>query len=122
MAKLVPDAIIDAQLDVAEGDMVHVCSSQPTTFLEATTTFQLASKAIVGGDYAKANGDTSGRKNTLTTPAAAVIDNSGLAQHLAVTLAAGSVLKLVTTVTDQALTAGGTVDVNPFDHEIGDAT
>ena len=124
MGKLITDTVIDAQLDLAEGDEVHACSSQPTTATEATTTYQLATQAIVGGDYAKANGDTSGRKNTLTPPVDTTIDNSGLAQHVAVTDAAGTVLKLVTTCADLTLTAGGgnKVTIGAFAHEVRDPT
>ena len=122
MAKNIPDTQLDAMLAVVEGTAVHVCSAEPTTYTEALTTFQLATKVINGGDYAQANGDSSGRKATLTTPAAADIDNTGTATHVAVVNTAGTALLLVTTCTSQALTSGGTVDVNPFDHEIGDPT
>ena len=122
MAKNIPDTQIDAMLDVTEGDEVHVCNAEPTTPTEATTTFQLATQAIDGADYGKADGDVSGRKNTLTPDPAATIDNTGTANHVAVTDASGTVLKLVTTCTSQALTSGGTVDIGAFDHEIGDPT
>ena len=121
MAKLVPDTNIDLMLDICEGDVVHACSAQPTTYAEAVTTYNLASQAVTGGNYTKANGDVSGRKNTLATPAGASITATGTADHIAVTLAAGSILKLVTTATSQALTSGGTVDIGAFAHEIGDA-
>jgi len=120
MAKFMPDANIDAMLVLSEGDEVHVCAGQPTTAVEATTTFQLASQAIGGANYAKANGDASGRKNTLTPPTGTAIDNTGTADHVAVTSGTGTTLELVTTVTAQALTSGGTVDIGAFDHEIGD--
>ena len=120
MAKNIPDTQIDAMLDVVEGDAVHVCSAEPTTYAEASATFQLASDALVGGDYAKADGDVSGRKNTLTSPADSTIDNTGTGTHIAVTIS-GTTLKLVTTCTSQALTSGGTVTISPFAHEILDA-
>jgi hypothetical protein len=121
MAKLIPDANIDLMLDIVEGDEVHVCAGQPTTFAEATTTFNLATQAISGANYTKANGDTNGRKNTLAPPAGTSITATGTADHVAVTTTTGSVLELVTTVTSQSLTSGGTVDIGSFDHEIGDA-
>lgn len=122
MGKNIPDTFIDLQLDQVEGDLISVCSAEPTTFTEATVTFELAAQAITGGDYAKANGDVSGRKNTLTTPSGTTIDTTGTATHVAVTLAAGSQLRLVTTTDSTALTASGTVDIGAFDHEIGDPT
>lgn len=118
MAKNIPDARIDAMLDVVEGDSVHVNTAEPTTYAEASSTFQLATQAITGGNYVKANGDVSGRKNTLTPPAGTNIDTSGTATHVSVTN--GTELRLVTTATSQVLTAGGTVDIGAFAHEIRD--
>ena len=118
MAKAIPDAILDAMLAAAEGDNVHVCSAQPTTYTEASSTYQLATQAITGGNYAKANGDTSGRKNTLTPATGTSISNSGTATHVAVTN--GTSLVSVTTCTSQALTSGGTVDIGAFAHEVQD--
>ncbi len=118
MGKYIPDTVIDAQLAACEGDAVHACSAQPTTYTEAAATYRLATQAIVGGNYAKANGDTSGRKNTLTPPEATPIVATGLASHVAVT--SGTTLKMVTTCIAQQLTQGGTVDFGPFAHQISD--
>lgn len=120
MAKLIPDAIIDLMLAEAEGTKIHVCSAQPTTYAEAETTYSLA-EATISGSYSKANGDSSGRKNTLPEQADLNIGSSGTATHVAVTNGSDT-LYLVTTCTSQALTSGGTVTVPAFDHEIGDAT
>ena len=120
MGKLIPDAKIDLQLDVNEGDNVHVCSAQPTTYAEASATFQLATQAVTGANYTKANGDTNGRKNSVAPAAGTAIDNTGTADHVAVTN--GTDLRLVTTCTGQALTQGGTVDIGAFAHEISDAS
>jgi hypothetical protein len=122
MAKDIPLGIIDSMLDLAEGDQLHICSAQPTTYTEATTTFQLATFTVTGGDYTKANGDVSGRKNTLAALTGATIDNTGTATHAAATTAGDTTLRLVTTTTSQALTAGGTVDTSAFAHEIQQAT
>lgn len=121
MAKLIPDAIIDAQLALTEGDVINVCAGQPTTYTEATVTFNLASQALVGGDFVAANGDTSGRKWTLTPTIGTTIDTDGLADHVAITNLGDTSLRLVTTLTTPtALTSGNTVDINPFDNEISD--
>ncbi len=122
MSKNIPLVKIDGMLQLVEGDVLNICSAQPTTFTEATATFQLASFAVVGGNYTLANGDVSGRKNTLAALLGATIDNTGIATHAAVTTASGSVLELVTTTVSQLLTFGGTVDTSAFDHEIQQAT
>ena len=119
MAVFIPDVILDLQLDQAEGSSVHVCSAQPTTYTEAATTYQLATQATVGV-HAKANGDTSGRKNTTTPATGTTIDNTGTATHVAHT--DGTTLLRVHTCTSQALTAAGTVDIGAHKHEIGDPT
>jgi len=121
MAKNVPTANIDLMLDIVEGDNVHVCSAEPTTYTEAITTFNLATQAIVGGDYTKAAGDVSGRKNTLTAPSGTSITTSGTATHVAVTTLTGTVLEIITTSTSQVLTSGGTVDMSAWAHEIQQA-
>ena len=122
MSKNIPNLQIDGMLQLVEGDVLNICSAQPTTYTEAITTFQLASFTVVGGNYVLAAGDTSGRKNTLAALTGATIDNTGTATHAAVTLLAGTELKLVTTTVSQLLTSGGTVDASAFSHEIQQAT
>tara|TARA_R110002051_G_scaffold324424_2_gene421607 strand:+ start:11647 stop:12015 length:369 start_codon:yes stop_codon:yes gene_type:complete len=121
MAKSIPLSNIDLMLAICEGDQLHLCSAQPTTYLEATATYQLATFAVTGGNYVKANGAVSGRKNTLAALTGATIDNTGTATYAAVTTATGTVLELVTTTVSQLLTAGGTVDTSAFAHEIQQA-
>jgi len=118
MGKKIPDTELDAQLSVLEGDAVHVCSAEPLNHTEASSTLALATQAIAGGNYAKANGDTSGRKSTLTPPTGTSIGSSGTGNHVAVT--SGTTLKQVTTCPAQALTVGGTVDIGALVHEIAD--
>lgn len=124
MAKFVLDAVLDAALNEVKDNAtgVHVCATQPTTRTEAVTTNQLASATISGTDFTLANGDVSGRKSTLAAQLAATIDNTGTADHVAIT--DGTRLLIVTTCASQALTAGGgaTVDIGSFDHEIADPT
>ena len=122
MAKSVTDATMDAMLDAAEGDRLCVCSAEPTTYTEAITTYKLAIDTIAGGDFTAADGDTSGRKNTLATQSAVAIDSSGTATHVAIANSGTTALRRVTTCTSQALTAGGTVDVGSHKHELADPT
>ena len=68
----------------------------------------------------KAAGDTSGRKITVAAQTAVTIDTTGTATHVAITNLSGTLLKVVTTATSQALTSGGTVDVGTFKVEIAD--
>jgi hypothetical protein len=120
MAKAIPDAIIDLQLGVLEGDSVNVNSAEPTNYTEATSTFQLASQPITGANFTYAAGDVSGRKWTLTPATGTNIDNSGTATHVSITNLGDTTLRLVTTCTSTALTATNAVDINAFQHEIRD--
>lgn len=118
MAKHIPPAILDLMLQQCEGDTIHLCSAQPSSYADAASNYNLASRAIGSVNYTRSNGDVSGRKQVLTPPAAATINASGTANHVAVTQ--GSTLKLVTTCNTQAITAGdgATVDIGSFPHEI----
>ena len=121
MAKSLSDAVIDGALNVAAGDQISVCTTEPTTYTEAITTYKLAiSTAVPGGDFVNANGDTSGRKMTVAAQTAVTIDTTGTATHVAITNLAGTLLKVVTTATSQLLTSGGTVDIGTFKLEIAD--
>lgn len=125
MAKFIPDAAMDAALVVvAAGNILTVCSAQPTTRTEAVTTYKLADIALTpgdgNGDFTIGNGDVSGRKLTVAQQADIPIDTSGSATHIAI--CDGTDLQLVTTCTSQALTSGGTVTVPTFDYEIADVT
>lgn len=118
MAKVIPDAIIDLMLAQAEGTNIHVCSAEPANYA-GIAAVQLAT-ASISGSYTKANGDTSGRKNTVPAQTAVSISVSGTATHVVISNGS-STMYLVTTCTSQALTSGGTVDIAAFDHEIADA-
>jgi len=119
MGKLVPDTILDLMLDQAEGTHVSVCSAEPANYagIAAVT---LAGPVALGGAYASANGDVSGRKNTIPATSGISITASGSATHIVIHNNTDT-MYLVTTCPSQALTSGGTVDVAAFDHEIGDA-
>ncbi|MEZ0155272.1 MAG: hypothetical protein AB9Q22_10285 [Candidatus Reddybacter sp.] len=120
MAKSLADTILDAMLDLAEGDQVSVCAAQPTTYTEAITTNKLAIVTGMTAQYTKANGDTSGRKSTLAAQLAAPIDVTGTALHVAITNLGDTSLRRVTTCTSQGLTSGGTVDIGAHKHELQD--
>ena len=117
MGKSIPDAIIDLMLAEAESTQIHVCSAEPANFA-GIAAVELA-EAAISGSYSKANGDTSGRKNTTPAQSAISISASGTATHVVESNGTDTMLK-VTTCTSQALTSGGTVDVPVYAHEIGD--
>lgn len=126
MAKLVPDAILDGMLDTIANnvDRVDICSTQPTTYAEATSTYTLGNVVLTtgvgGGDWTRANGDVSGRKITMLQQTGVSIGSTGTAQHIAGTDGTAT-LYFVTTCTSQSVTSGNTATINAFDIEILDA-
>jgi hypothetical protein len=119
MAKAIPDAILDAMLNASEGTHITICSAEPANYagIAAVT---LAGQAI-SGSITAADGDTNGRKNTYPAQTGISISASGTATHV-VTHNNSTTMYIVTTCTSQALTSGGTVDTNAFDHELADPT
>lgn len=123
MAKACNDLVMDAALDyISTSTLLTVCSAQPTTYAEASSTYKLADVVTDSGDFTKANGDTNGRKVTIAQQANVPIDSSGTATHVALSISGSSTLVYVTTCTSQALTSGGTVTVPGWDVEISDPT
>lgn len=122
MAKKADDTFLDAALDdiAANGTVYHINTAEPAT-RAASITDSLATQALVGGDYTKANGDTSGRKTTIAQKAGISIDVTGTATHVAI-IDASTRLIYVTTCTSQLLTSGGTVTIPAWDIEIRDPT
>ena len=126
MGKFVPDATLDRFLATIADDglRVHICSTQPTTYTEAITTYNLGTITTTAGagngDWTIGNGDTSGRKLTMVQQTGVSITASGDAQHIAITDATDT-LYAVTTCTTQTVTSGNTATINAFDLEILDA-
>jgi len=124
MAKWQNDLVLDAALDYVKNNVTQevVCSAQPTTYAEATSTYKLAIKTgLTSGSFTgPTNGDTSGRKLTVNEQASISVDSSGDATHIA--LCSGTVLLYVTTCTTQTLTSGNTVTIPAWDIELADAS
>jgi len=125
VAKSVHDNVLDAALNYIanNGDVIYVCSAEPTTLTEATTTYALADiPSLTSSDYTgPANGDSSGRKLTVDQQTGVTIDTTGTATHVAI-VDASTALLYVTTCTSQSLTSGNTLTMNAWDIEIADPT
>jgi len=124
MAKSVHDDVLDGALNIIKNNCtrVTVCSTEPTTYTQAITTYELADVTVASGAFTVANGDTNGRKVTIASQSAVPVDNSGTAAHVALVDVTNSKLLYVTTCTSQALTAGNTVTIPAWDIEIADPT
>lgn len=124
MAKGCIDNFLDGAFDVMINSATHitVCKAAPASFAEAVSTHRIAQSVTSGGNFAKANGDTNGRKVTLKQIAGISVSSTGNANHIAVVNSAGGQLIYWTTCTSQQLTQGNTVTVNAWDIEIADPT
>ena len=124
MGKLVDNTVLDGALNIIKNNCVSliVCSDTPTTYANATATYDLATVALASGDVTVADdaGAGGGRKATIAEKAAITINHSGTATHIAIVSA--SVLLYVTTCTSQALVAANTVTVPTWKIQIADPT
>jgi hypothetical protein len=116
MAKFIPDTILDLMLDQAEGTQLHVCNAQPTTYADLAS--MTLAKGAISAPTAGA-GSPSGRENAYPAVSGMSITQTGTATHVALSNNT-SILYLVTTCTNQALTTGGTVDTTAFTHTLTD--
>lgn len=122
MAKWANDSMMDAALDwlsAGTGIVMLACTSQPADRAAALAA-ALADVALAGGDFTKANGDTSGRKVTIAQKSNVSIGANGTATHVAIV--DGTTLRYVTTCTSQVLNSGGTVTIPAWDIEVADPT
>jgi hypothetical protein len=124
MPKASPDVVLDAALnEIADSDTIYVCSDAPANYagIAAVT---LASGAVTpgagNGDFAVANGTTSGRKVTVGAQTGIEVSATGDADHVVLADASGSVLKYVTTCASQTLTDGNTVNLGAWSVEFAD--
>lgn len=120
MGKVLHDDVLDALLiEIADnGDRLFVCSAEPGTYTEASSTYMLASHNLTTGDglgdFVIADDPSSGRRLTLAQQATIAITNTGTATHVAVCDAGNTkVLHVTTLSSSQALSSGNTVTVDP---------
>jgi len=129
MAKYANDLLMDEGLEYLEtnGNLLVLCDGQPSSYGDATTDYgtgsgvALGEKVLDSADWTVADGTVSGRKATMGQQTAIDVDVTGDCDHVAIVDTVGEDLLLVTTVTEQTLTAGGTATVNAFKDEIADA-
>ena len=122
MAKWQNDSMLDAALSYISTNLAEmvVCSAQPTTYAEATSTYALADVAVTSANVTgPANGSVSGRKITIDEQTGVTVDATGTATHVA--LVSADTLLYVDTCTSQSLTSGTTITIPAWDIEIRDA-
>lgn len=117
------DRVYDFGLDVLdnEANRVDICSSEPTTYTAATSTASLGNTTSITIS-APTNGDTSGRKVTLSAITGASVTGTGTASHFAITDTTNSRLLATGALSGggQSVTSGNTFSLTAVDIEIPD--
>ncbi|GGH36446.1 hypothetical protein SAMN05444007_108265 [Cribrihabitans marinus] len=99
---------------IAQANLLSICSQEPTTFTEATSTYELGNGAVTLGSAQ--NGDTDGRKSVVPALTDEDVDSSGTASHVALTGSGGSDLVATVALTaSQAVTSGNKFSTSAFD-------
>jgi hypothetical protein len=123
MAKFSPNAVMDAGLQwvIDNTSSLVVCSSEPNTYAEATSSYKLGIEASVTvgavGDWA-----TSGREVAVPAKSSVAITAGSSAAHIALVKSSGSILAYVTTISSQGVSASDKVNVATWDIRIADVT
>ncbi|MBN2392167.1 MAG: hypothetical protein JXR84_15675 [Anaerolineae bacterium] len=124
MAAFMHDDILDAALNVidANTENLYICSAQPTTFAEASSTYALGSKASPAIS-APQNGDASGRKVVVSAITDGNVTGTGTATWIALTDDSESKLLVAQELSaSQGVTSGNTFTLTEFDITIPDPT
>lgn len=119
----IADYVLDAALSKldTEANRVDICSSEPTTYTAATSTASLGNTTSITIS-APTDGDTSGRKVTLSAISGASVTGTGTATHFAISDTSNSRLLATGSLSGggQSVTSGNTFSLTAVDVEIPD--
>jgi len=116
------DEIRDQGLDYAttNGTRIDICSQEPTTYAEATSTYTLGNDTTTTG--ATTDGDTDGRKVVVAAISGGSVTSDGTATHWALTDGSSVLLATGALAASASVTSGGSFDLAAIDITIRDAT
>lgn len=107
--KLFDDTVLIGALDIMEtADGLQLCEGMPASYAEATTAKGSGGKQLgtdSPGSWTQADGDTSGKKDTMAQVANISIDVTGTWDYYALTKASGSVLLAALPLANAPITA-----------------
>jgi hypothetical protein len=119
MGKLVHNDVLDAALnEIATATELYICTAEPTSRANADSISVIAAHTLTGGDFTNADGDTSGRKVTISAQNGLTADAAGTANHIA--LCDSSDLLYVTTFTGTVVAISDTINVGSWKAELAD--
>lgn len=122
------DRILDSGIDIlnTEADRIDICSQEPTTYTEATSTYSLGFKdhGASGSAFgAPADRTPTGRKVTSTAVTDGAVTATGTATHWSVAeVGATRLLATNSLSASQAVTNGNSFSLPAFDIGIPDPT
>ena len=117
MAKKASASVLDGSLDViSQCTEMYICTSEPADRAAAIATSLVGAVVLTGGDFTKGAGTGTNRKVTIAQKPDIPITGTGDANH--VVLCTAAEMRVVTTCTQQTLTAGGTVTAPSFEYEV----
>lgn len=116
------DTVLDAALDkIATATALHICSGTPAD-RAAVLTASLATVAVDGTDFTKANGTTDGRKTTVGAQAGVSVTATGTPSRYALVDATTLLAWADVDPASPGLTSGSTTDIPATAFELGDPT
>ena len=117
------DRVYDNGLTVldTEANRIDICSSEPTTYSAATSSASLGNTTSITIS-APTDGDTSGRKVTVSAISGASVTGTGTATHFAITDTGNTRLLATGSLSGggQSVTSGNTFSLTALDIEIPD--
>jgi len=124
MAAFINDAVLDTALNYIKTNVenLYVCSAQPTTFAEASSTYKLGTK-VSPATGTITNGDVSGRKLPVTAITDGTVNSNGTATWIALTDDSASMLLCAQELNaSKAIVTGSPFTLTTFDIELPDPT
>ena len=116
------DEVFDQGLDYADtnGTRIDICSQEPTTYAEATSTYTLGNKTGLNTG-ATQNGATDGRRVIVPAIADGSVTGTGTATHWALTDGSAVLIATGALSASQAVTSGNTFTLDAISLTIRDA-
>ena len=117
----IADTVFDNGLTVLDtnGTRIDICSSEPTTYTEATSTFSLGNDSVNTG--APQNGATDGRRVIVPAIASGTVTGTGTAAFWALTNGSTTLYATGSLSSSQAVTTGNTFSLDAISITIRDA-
>jgi hypothetical protein len=115
------DEVFDQGLDWVDtnGTRIDICSAEPTTYAEATSTYTLGNKTGLNVG-ATENGDSSGRKVVVPAITDGSVTGTGTATHFALTDGSSVLIAAQALPSSQPVTSGNTFTLGAIDITIPD--